>query len=314
MRLINANILNIMQEAHNVVSLMNIESKWLEDFLTLADCRSFSKAAQQRNMTQPAFSRRIQSLEDALGVQLIDRSKVPIDLTPSGSVFRTSARNLLSQMTDSVDQLKGISRLEGNVVKIAGAHSLASSLIPQIHRLESDRNAKPVLSVESIDVDRAIEALQQGECDVLLAFDDERLRLPPYMSLKVGDAKLLPVSACDEQGNPIFSLSDEEPTPYLAYSINSYMGRQVEKVRANINLHVVFTSSMTDLLKIHVLDGAGIAWLPDYAIQQEIKENKLTVLDSESLALPISFYAYRYQARLHKAGEQIWQGLRQLAE
>ncbi|GLQ76125.1 LysR family transcriptional regulator [Vibrio penaeicida] len=304
---------NVNASLDNVGKRMNIESKWLEDFEALAEYRSFSKAAQLRNMTQPAFSRRIQSLEEALGSQLIDRSKVPIELTPSGRVFRTSARNLLIQITDSVDQLLGISRLDGNVVKIAAAHSLASSLVPKLHAMRNSESIKPVLSVEAIDVDRAIEALQQGECDILLAFDDERLRLPPYMSLKVGDAELLPVCACNENGQAIYQLESQETIPCLAYSLNSYMGRQVEKVRPHSNLDVVFTSSMTDLLKTQVLNGAGVAWLPDYAIQKELRNNELTVVGADDLICPISFYAYRYQARLHKAGEHIWHGLRELA-
>lgn len=48
-----------------------------EDFLTLTGSGTFSKAAQQRNVTQPAFSRRIQMLENWLGVQLIDRKAAP---------------------------------------------------------------------------------------------------------------------------------------------------------------------------------------------------------------------------------------------
>ena len=46
----------------------NIETKWLYDFLTLEECRNFSQAAVKRNLSQPAFSRRIRSLEQAAGV------------------------------------------------------------------------------------------------------------------------------------------------------------------------------------------------------------------------------------------------------
>ena len=63
---------------------MNLETKWLEDFVALAATRSFSQAAQRRFVTQPAFSRRIRSLEEALGLQLINRSRTPIELTEAG--------------------------------------------------------------------------------------------------------------------------------------------------------------------------------------------------------------------------------------
>ena len=49
---------------------MNLETKWLEDFVALAATRSFSQAAEKRFVTQPAFSRRMRSIEAALGLTL----------------------------------------------------------------------------------------------------------------------------------------------------------------------------------------------------------------------------------------------------
>lgn len=52
--------------------LHNIETKWLYDFLTTEKCRNF-RAAVSRNVSQPAFSRRIRALEQAIGVELFNR-------------------------------------------------------------------------------------------------------------------------------------------------------------------------------------------------------------------------------------------------
>ena len=54
---------------------------WIEDFLTLVEAGTFSRAAALRHVTQPAFSRRIQLLEAWLGVELVDRSIQPMRLT-----------------------------------------------------------------------------------------------------------------------------------------------------------------------------------------------------------------------------------------
>jgi DNA-binding transcriptional LysR family regulator len=59
-----------------------METKWLEDFVSLAETRSFSRSAQLRHVTQPAFSRRIQALEAWAGIDLVDRSSYPTRLTP----------------------------------------------------------------------------------------------------------------------------------------------------------------------------------------------------------------------------------------
>ena len=72
-----------------------MQIRWLEDFLTLTDTRAFSRAAARRNISQPTFSRHIQSLEDWLGVQLVDRREQGVQLTPAGRIFpRETARQI----------------------------------------------------------------------------------------------------------------------------------------------------------------------------------------------------------------------------
>ena len=69
-----------------------METKWLEDFVSLAETRSFSRSAQLRHVTQPAFSRHIRSLEEWVGVDLVDRGAHPAELTDAGRKFLPLAR------------------------------------------------------------------------------------------------------------------------------------------------------------------------------------------------------------------------------
>ena len=66
---------------------------WLEDFLALAASGNFSRAAEERHMTQPAFSRRIRALEEWLGAELFDRSTQPARLTEAASGSATRRTN-----------------------------------------------------------------------------------------------------------------------------------------------------------------------------------------------------------------------------
>lgn len=83
-----------------------METKWLEDFVSLAETRSFSRSAQLRHVTQPAFSRRIQSLEAWAGVALIDRSSYPTRLTPAGETLHAQALELLQSLHHTRDLLR----------------------------------------------------------------------------------------------------------------------------------------------------------------------------------------------------------------
>ncbi|SFV11098.1 LysR family transcriptional regulator [Pseudoduganella namucuonensis] len=75
-----------------------MDTKWVEDFICLADTRSFSRSASARHSSQSAFSRRIQSLETWLGTELVDRSSMPPTLTPAGRHFHGIAINLVKQL------------------------------------------------------------------------------------------------------------------------------------------------------------------------------------------------------------------------
>ena len=65
-----------------------MDLSWLDDFLALTETLNFSRAAEMRHVTQPAFSRRIRALEEWLGVVLFDRSTHPATLTETGEWFR----------------------------------------------------------------------------------------------------------------------------------------------------------------------------------------------------------------------------------
>ena len=110
---------------------MNLESKWLEDFSALAATRSFSQAAERRFVTQPAFSRRIRSLEAALGLTLVNRSRTPVELTAAGQLFLVTARTVVEQLGEVLRHLHHLEGGQGEVMQVAAAHSLALGFFPR---------------------------------------------------------------------------------------------------------------------------------------------------------------------------------------
>lgn len=105
-----------------------MEIKWLEDFVTLADTSSFSRAAELRNVTQPAFSRRIKQLESWLGATLISRATMPAELTPAGRNFLPVAREAIRTFYAAREVL----RLphEPGLIRFAALHTLTVTFFP----------------------------------------------------------------------------------------------------------------------------------------------------------------------------------------
>ena len=76
---------------------MKFEFIWLEDFLALASTGNFTRAAEERHSSQPAFSRRIRALEEWLGAALVDRSTQPARLTEVGEWLRSVSVDLVAR-------------------------------------------------------------------------------------------------------------------------------------------------------------------------------------------------------------------------
>ena len=111
-----------------------MDIKFLEDFLQLAESGNFSKAAAERNVTQPAFSRRIKSLEIAVGVPLIDRSNYPTSLTPAGEAFRDAATDIVQSFYLAVEAARA-----ENARDFATVKKLRNGAVPAAERATGAR-------------------------------------------------------------------------------------------------------------------------------------------------------------------------------
>ncbi len=92
----------------------------------------FPQAAVSRNVSQPAFSRRIRALEQAIGVELFNRQVTPLQLSEQGKIFHSQIRHLLQQLESNLAELRGGSDYAQRKIKIAAAHSLSLGLLPSI--------------------------------------------------------------------------------------------------------------------------------------------------------------------------------------
>jgi LysR family transcriptional regulator, hypochlorite-specific transcription factor HypT len=108
-----------------------METKWLEDFVSLAETRSFSRSAHLRHVTQPAFSRRIQSLEAWAGVDLVDRTSYPTRLTPAGESFHGQALEILGALQATRNMMRSHQATAHDTVEFAVPHTLALAFFTQ---------------------------------------------------------------------------------------------------------------------------------------------------------------------------------------
>ena len=107
-----------------------MELKWLEDFLALSSSGNFRIAAEQRCVSQPAFSRRIQALENWTEARLIDRSVQPARLTEAGQLFHPIAQKIVDQAKAGKSEIQTLVREHNQRIRFVTLSSLAQVFLP----------------------------------------------------------------------------------------------------------------------------------------------------------------------------------------
>jgi DNA-binding transcriptional LysR family regulator len=297
-----------------------MDTKWLEDFVSLAETRSFSRSAQLRHVTQPAFSRRIQALEAWAGIDLVDRSSYPTRLTPAGETFHAQALEILGNLQATRNMMRGQHVTGQDMIEFAVPHTLAFTFFP--HWLMDLRKHLPGLKSRliALNVHDAVMRLTEGSCDLLIAYHhpSQPLQLSPdrYEMLSLGTETLAPYAKAGSDGQAQCRLPGRPgaPVPFLSYASGAYMARLVEQIIKHApsppHLDPIYETDMAEGLKAMALEGHGLAFLPASSVRKELKARRLVAAGPSDYELTMEVRMYRERpevARHVKPGAQeLW--------
>lgn len=285
-----------------------METRWLQDFLTLAELSNFTRAAATRNTSQAAFSRRIQSLEGWLGTALVDRSRFPTTLTPAGEAFRESAGEILRSVLEAKGALNG--QPAPGQVRIAMPYALATACGPDWLTAWSDGRVS--CSLELGNVHDMVSSLVAGTVDLLVCFHSAQqpIQLDParYERVLLRTDQLRPYALEGAlRGTPWPGRPDRR-VPLLMYPTTVYFGRLVQLAieQASEALHgrLVTECDMTDVLRGLALGGRGVAWLPTCSIGPE--HAALRPVGAKSWGIEVATVALRDRTVRRPALDRFW--------
>jgi DNA-binding transcriptional LysR family regulator len=302
-----------------------VDIGWLEDFLSLASTGSFSRSADDRNISQPAFSRRIRALEHWLGAELIDRSRSPTTLSPAGHAFYQTALDVVRILHRERAEFRGLVKRDARTITICATHTLAIHFAPGWLASLRQTGAGGEINVKMVaaDLDECGQALREGGCDLVLAYHASTVPsvfgMARFAAATIGADVVMPVSAPDARGHPLHAISaaGDEPVPLLAYASNSYLGRLVgsalEAWGLGQRIRPSYESSLVEALKGMALAGQGVAWLPRSAMRPELAAGRLVACAAEpDFTLNVDLRAYRRAERERSIVEDVWRALNQV--
>lgn len=283
-----------------------MEIRWLQDYKTLAALKNFSRAAEECNVSQPAFSRRIRMLEAEIEVQLINRQTLPLSLTPAGEVFLVQAEKILQTFQETVERCQIVDAAAADVIRFATTQSL--------YLTHYEKHIKALVEKGGLDIDlnsttwsadQFVSALQQRYCDVILTYWHPSMEfLAPLKAAKcdyltLARERFVPVA---NGGTNALKLpgKSRNPIPVLGYGAMSALGNVVsdilEKHIKAPSVLVVSRNSQAIGIKAMIQQDFGIGWLPYALCKTELEEGSLVLAGGPE-------YESELEIRLYKDSE-----------
>jgi len=299
-----------------------LDIRWLEDFIVVAETRNITKASELRNVTQSGLSRRIQSLEHWAGAPLIERRRMPLELTEAG-------HKLLDVANEALGRLHGVRRTiredqneRLRSIRFAAPHILSATFFPRwLLAIQATLGATR-LSVTSDNLPGCASLFEDGAVDFVVCLVDNEgtilkgagrpLGIESCASISVGKERLIPLSAPTADGQPLhrLDLNPRLSTSYLAYSPECSLGWAVENLVARrpdlVQLHSLYENSLADGLRTMALAGLGVAWLPLTTTHNDIIRGRLVRTGDPQLAIDLDIRLYRPAQRLANRAEELW--------
>ena len=283
---------------------------WIEDIIAVLDAGSIGKGAARRHVSQPAFSRRLRAVEEALGVELFDRQGRPAVARPGvaelGPRLRAAAQEIRQLRVD----LRLAAGREASGVVIAAQHSLTTSMAAGIVERLSGPHFSGGVRLRSANRDACAAMLMAGEADIALL---HRLRGEQVVDrpseVEIADFAMesfLPVAIRREADR-----IDGGELRLIAYPGEVFLGRVFASEIApylpeGLRLRPRAETALTPAALQLAIEGTGTAWLPRAIAREALSGGRLLDLSSRLPSAELRICAMRRRGRRTDAIDVAW--------
>lgn len=280
----------------------------LKTFHKIALTGSFTKAARKLHLTQSAVSQQIRSLEDTLGITLIDRSNKRVRLTSEGKILLSYAERLF----DLYDEMMALFELQQTRQKgkitIGSTRVLGTYFLPKIIGTFNRQYPDIEIDLRLGNSHHILDLTVEDEVDFGFA---GRIRTDSRLTnTLMHKERLLIVSSADNEAaaRKTVSISDLDKTPFIWREKGTQTQRIVKRwFEENIGKHYPKKSIELDTVeaaKRIVEEGYGITIIPEAAVKKEINAGLLRNIELEGFNLTTDYYLFFLKGKVFsKAAE-----------
>jgi DNA-binding transcriptional LysR family regulator len=287
-----------------------------ELFCDVVACRSFSKAAERRKVSQSAVSQALQHLEEHLGTVLIDRSKRPFELTAAGEMYYDGCRRLIDGFRKVEDRVQALGDRVAGRVRVASIYSVG--LLQMAGSVERFRTSYPevALQLSYASAEDIYDQIHREEADIgIVSFpkDGGEVSSIPWVDEEMGlvvppDHRLA--------AQPAVNWDDLNGESFIGFESVQRIRRQIDRwlKQEKVSVTVVHTFDNIENIKRAVEIGAGISILPLPTVRREVEHGFLKALPfiKRNVVRPLGIIHKRHK-HLSNAAEKFVEMLHEAA-
>jgi DNA-binding transcriptional LysR family regulator len=232
----------------------------LRTFLAVAEEKSFSAAAQRLHITQPAISKRIQSLENHLGANLFDRIGKRVYLTEAGNLLIERAETMLRLAKDTEKEIFNLNDTISGRLNLATSHHIGLHRLAPVLKGFSKRYPDVQLDIQFEDSEVAYQMVRSGQVELaVVTLNPDRTDLDAdLIATAVWHDSLVFVSSVAKSNAASMQMLADQPC--ILPGLATYTGRIVMDRFAQAGLTLKPTLSTNYLETIGMLVSVGLGW------------------------------------------------------
>ena len=270
-------------------------------FRDLAQSASISRAAELNGISQSAASQIVRQIEKQLAVELVNRVKRPLKLTPAGKIYAAACRDIVRRHGEMESQIEALRQKFAGAVRVASIYSTGLYQMARIKERFEERYLKAHVHLEYMRPDKVYQAVSEDQADLgLVSYPNpgkdlkaipwrmERMVLVCHPAHRLARKRLL--KPADLEGEEFVSF---DPDLSIRKALDRFFRDQ------GVHRKVVLEFDNIQMIKEALTIGSGISILPERTVRHEAIEGRLVTLplEADGLERPVGI--------IHRRGKKF---------
>ncbi len=309
-----------------------LEMEWFEDLIAIYRYASITKAAENRNISQPTMSRRIKQFENWLGpnITLLERSSYPASLTETGEKILEKAFDITGKIRDVRNTIRAEYAHNNIKLHIASLHSLTTTHVPRFVEKVFDAGGYDLIGI-GLDVSpgtiiECVDSVLYGHKDFMFSYEnkDKRVKFPESTpdvkveAITIAEDSLIPV--CSQKNFEKYqdSWNKNRPIPYISYPSGTYLRNIIDERLDYVAPTKMLFSTVLELPQAETIRNCatrnlGVGWIIKSSACNALDRGEIVKFEASlngkllDLSIPLKIQLYRNKRKqFSEIAEKFW--------